>query len=169
MGLSPRVARLGKNEKRGATVGKAAVCPTVFESAQGGLPSPFKACAVPSARRLCNVPPSRRHFPAEVSLMKTIFWKTLFFNALLLCAVLLIVFGFTRSGADVNDKKTNETVSDDKPKDVVNDKNPNERKTLEMVFAIDTTGSMGGLIEGAKQRIWGIVNEVMQSQSRPDV
>ena len=33
---------------------------------------------------------------------------------------------------------------------------------LEMVFVLDTTGSMGGLLEGAKQRIWGIVNEVMQ-------
>src|SRR5690348_11709452 len=33
---------------------------------------------------------------------------------------------------------------------------------LEMVFVLDTTGSMGGLIEGAKQRIWGIVNGVMQ-------
>lgn len=41
--------------------------------------------------------------------------------------------------------------------------------TLEMVFVLDTTGSMGGLIEGAKQRIWGIVNEVMQSNSRVDV
>jgi Mg-chelatase subunit ChlD len=41
--------------------------------------------------------------------------------------------------------------------------------TLEMVFVLDTTGSMGGLIEGAKQRIWGIVNEVMQSSSRPAV
>ncbi|HWS54897.1 MAG TPA: VWA domain-containing protein [Pyrinomonadaceae bacterium] len=43
------------------------------------------------------------------------------------------------------------------------------QKTLEMVFVLDTTGSMGGLIEGAKQRIWGVVNEVMQSPSRPDV
>lgn len=33
---------------------------------------------------------------------------------------------------------------------------------LEMVFVLDTTGSMGSLIDGAKQRIWGIVNEVMQ-------
>jgi Mg-chelatase subunit ChlD len=41
--------------------------------------------------------------------------------------------------------------------------------TLEMVFVLDTTGSMGGLIEGAKQRIWGIVNEVMQSSSHPSV
>lgn len=34
---------------------------------------------------------------------------------------------------------------------------------LEMVFVLDTTGSMGGLIDGAKQRIWGIVNGVMQT------
>jgi hypothetical protein len=38
-----------------------------------------------------------------------------------------------------------------------------------MVFVLDTTGSMGGLIDGAKQRIWGIVNEVMQSSSHPAV
>ncbi|MDQ3806496.1 MAG: VWA domain-containing protein [Acidobacteriota bacterium] len=48
------------------------------------------------------------------------------------------------------------------------DPNPQE-KTLEMVFVLDTTGSMGGLIEGAKQRIWGIVNEVMQTPSHPNV
>lgn len=41
--------------------------------------------------------------------------------------------------------------------------------TLEMVFVLDTTGSMGGLLEGAKQRIWGIVNDVMQSSSHPSV
>jgi Mg-chelatase subunit ChlD len=92
--------------------------------------------------------------------MKTIFWKTVFANTLLLCAILLAVFGFTRSDADGNDGK---------PKERVIDNNSNERKTLEMVFALDTTGSMGGLIEGAKQRIWAIVNEVMQSESRPNV
>jgi hypothetical protein len=47
--------------------------------------------------------------------------------------------------------------------------NPGDGKTLEMVFVIDTTGSMGGLIEGAKQKIWGIINEVMQKQSQPRV
>lgn len=52
-----------------------------------------------------------------------------------------------------------------KPKPVVEDK----RDTLEMVFVLDTTGSMGGLIEGAKQRIWGIINEVMQKPSKPRV
>jgi Mg-chelatase subunit ChlD len=45
----------------------------------------------------------------------------------------------------------------------------NAEKTLELVFVLDTTGSMGGLIDGAKQRIWGIVNEVMQTPARPSV
>jgi Mg-chelatase subunit ChlD len=43
------------------------------------------------------------------------------------------------------------------------------KPSLEMVFVIDTTGSMSGLIEGAKQKIWSIVNEVMQASSRPAV
>lgn len=42
-------------------------------------------------------------------------------------------------------------------------------KTLEMVFVLDTTGSMGGLLDGAKQKIWGIINEVMQKGSHPSV
>ena len=45
----------------------------------------------------------------------------------------------------------------------------NDDSSLEMVFVLDTTGSMGGLIDGAKQRIWGIVNEVMQSSTHPAV
>jgi len=44
-----------------------------------------------------------------------------------------------------------------------------QRPELEMVFVIDTTGSMGGLIEGAKQRVWRIVNNVMSSPSHPEV
>jgi Mg-chelatase subunit ChlD len=43
------------------------------------------------------------------------------------------------------------------------------KPTVELVFVIDTTGSMGGLIEGAKQKVWSIVNEVMQSPSKPQV
>ena len=44
-----------------------------------------------------------------------------------------------------------------------------KRDTLEMVFVLDTTGSMEGLIDGAKQRIWGIINDVMQKSSKPRV
>ena len=47
--------------------------------------------------------------------------------------------------------------------------NQNSGKTLEMVFVLDTTGSMGGLLDAAKQKIWSIVNEVMQKKSRPSV
>ena len=43
------------------------------------------------------------------------------------------------------------------------------KPTLEMVFVLDTTGSMGGLIEGAKQKIWSIVNDVMKTPSHPKV
>jgi hypothetical protein len=41
--------------------------------------------------------------------------------------------------------------------------------TMEMVFVLDTTGSMGGLLSGAKERIWGIVNEVMQTSKLSSV
>jgi len=44
-----------------------------------------------------------------------------------------------------------------------------DQPTMEMVFVLDTTGSMGGLLSGAKQRIWGIVNEVMQTSSLSSV
>jgi Mg-chelatase subunit ChlD len=44
-----------------------------------------------------------------------------------------------------------------------------EGATMELVFVLDTTGSMGGLLTGAKQRIWGIINEVMQSSSLSSV
>ena len=43
------------------------------------------------------------------------------------------------------------------------------KPTLEMVFVVDTTGSMGGLIEGAKQKIWSIVNDVLQTPRHPSV
>lgn len=55
------------------------------------------------------------------------------------------------------------------PSDPAPNPNTKDEKTLEMVFVLDTTGSMGGLIDGAKQRIWGIVNEVMQTPAHPSV
>jgi Mg-chelatase subunit ChlD len=73
---------------------------------------------------------------------------------------------FFQTSANKNDfqvNNENNIVIEDNKKTSVSD------KTLEMVFVLDTTGSMGGLIDGAKQRIWGIVNEVMQKQSRPNV
>lgn len=46
---------------------------------------------------------------------------------------------------------------------------PTIKPQVEIVFAIDTTGSMGGLIDGAKRKIWAIANEVARAQQKPDV
>ena len=38
---------------------------------------------------------------------------------------------------------------------------------IDVVFVLDTTGSMGGLIEGAKQKIWEIANRIATAQPHP--
>ncbi len=40
---------------------------------------------------------------------------------------------------------------------------------IEVCFVVDTTGSMGGLIEGAKQKIWSIANEMIAAKPTPDI
>ncbi len=50
---------------------------------------------------------------------------------------------------------------------------PVERKDhkpqVEVVFCLDTTGSMSGLIEGAKQKIWSIVNQIASGRPIPEI
>src|SRR4051812_15543898 len=40
---------------------------------------------------------------------------------------------------------------------------------IEVCFVLDTTGSMSGLIEGAKQKIWSIANEIVAAKPTPIV
>lgn len=40
---------------------------------------------------------------------------------------------------------------------------------IEVCFVLDTTGSMSGLIEGAKQKIWSIANEMVKAKPTPEV
>lgn len=40
---------------------------------------------------------------------------------------------------------------------------------MEVCFVLDTTGSMSGLIEGAKQKIWSIVNEFREGEPKPQL
>jgi Mg-chelatase subunit ChlD len=40
---------------------------------------------------------------------------------------------------------------------------------IEVCFVLDTTGSMGGLIEGAKQKIWSIANQIVKAKPAPDL
>ena len=57
-------------------------------------------------------------------------------------------------------------LSDDKPAE----KKPAAKKPqVEVVFCLDTTGSMGGLIDGAKQKIWSICNQIAGGKPTPDL
>jgi len=40
---------------------------------------------------------------------------------------------------------------------------------IEVCFVLDTTGSMGGLLEGAKQKIWSIANEMVSAKPTPEL
>src|SRR5437762_2761800 len=40
---------------------------------------------------------------------------------------------------------------------------------IEVCFVLDTTGSMSGLIEGAKQKIWSIANEMISAKPTPEL
>jgi len=40
---------------------------------------------------------------------------------------------------------------------------------VEVVFCLDTTGSMGGLIDGAKAKIWSICNQIAGAKPTPDL
>src|SRR5437879_1204198 len=40
---------------------------------------------------------------------------------------------------------------------------------IEVCFVLDTTGSMSGLIEGAKQKIWSIANEMVSAKPTPEL
>jgi Mg-chelatase subunit ChlD len=44
-----------------------------------------------------------------------------------------------------------------------------KKPRIEVVFVLDTTGSMGGLLEGAKQKIWSIANDMISAKSTPEL
>ncbi|MFH2202082.1 MAG: vWA domain-containing protein [Elusimicrobiota bacterium] len=43
------------------------------------------------------------------------------------------------------------------------------RSSVEVVFVLDTTGSMGGLLESAKQKVWSIANEIAKGKPAPKI
>src|SRR5262245_9474977 len=44
-----------------------------------------------------------------------------------------------------------------------------KKPKVEVVFCLDTTGSMGGLIQGAKDKIWSICNQIAGGKPVPDL
>ena len=45
----------------------------------------------------------------------------------------------------------------------------NEKPRIEVVFVLDTTGSMGGLIDAAKEKIWSVASTMASAQIAPDI
>jgi hypothetical protein len=56
----------------------------------------------------------------------------------------------------------NRAAADDKPA-------PTKKPRVEVVFCLDTTGSMRGLIEGAKTKIWSIANQIAAGKPTPEL
>ena len=48
-------------------------------------------------------------------------------------------------------------------------KEPGKKPRIEVCFVLDTTGSMSGLIDGAKEKIWSIANEMIAAKPRPEL
>ena len=46
---------------------------------------------------------------------------------------------------------------------------PTATKRVEVVFVLDTTGSMGGLIAAAKEKIWSIASTLAQAKQAPEI
>jgi Mg-chelatase subunit ChlD len=45
----------------------------------------------------------------------------------------------------------------------------NDRSRIDVVFVLDTTGSMGGLIQAAKEKIWSIATTMASAQPAPEI
>jgi hypothetical protein len=46
---------------------------------------------------------------------------------------------------------------------------PPEKPRIDVVFCIDRSGSMGGVIETAKQKVWSIVNQIARAKPSPEL
>lgn len=49
------------------------------------------------------------------------------------------------------------------------DPEPNNGHQIDVVFAVDTTGSMGGLIDSAKRTVWSIATHIRKTDSQADI
>ncbi len=64
---------------------------------------------------------------------------------------------------------TTDVVTQPQPKPPEVTQVPKVRPRIEVVFALDTTGSMSGLIDGAKRKIWSIAHFIASGQPKPDL
>jgi hypothetical protein len=60
--------------------------------------------------------------------------------------------------------KTGDSLLEPKPEPVATDTH-----RVDLVFAVDTTGSMGGLLDGAKRTVWSIATHIRQIDPQADL
>lgn len=53
--------------------------------------------------------------------------------------------------------------------DIVITETASKGRAIDIVFAVDTTGSMGGLLDGAKRTVWSIANQVRDLEKNADL
>ncbi|HEY7115357.1 MAG TPA: vWA domain-containing protein, partial [Tepidisphaeraceae bacterium] len=46
---------------------------------------------------------------------------------------------------------------------------PEDKPHIDVVFCIDCSGSMGPVIETAKQKVWAIVNQIAKAKPAPEL
>lgn len=60
-------------------------------------------------------------------------------------------------------------AADKGPENIAKEQVRQDRPVLDVVFVLDTTSSMGGLIDGAKQKIWSIASRMATGTPTPEV
>jgi Mg-chelatase subunit ChlD len=88
--------------------------------------------------------------------------------ALARSGLLVLLLGLSawaaHAGSRVRTARRSRTPRSSRP-----DRHPEDAPRVEVAFVLDTTGSMAGLIDGPKRKIWSIANQLASGQPRPVV
>lgn len=79
------------------------------------------------------------------------------------------LFAFTAAGIAYYPTLTSSATATPPAPDKGQVSDPNRQPVVEAVFVLDTTGSMGGLIQAAKDKIWSIASTLAAAQPAPIV
>jgi Mg-chelatase subunit ChlD len=87
--------------------------------------------------------------------------------------IAIALFGLTAAAVAYYPSLQGHPDPDPKPDPVAQlppvDPGSNHRPAVDVVFALDTTGSMGGLIQAAKEKIWSIASTMAAAQPAPQI
>lgn len=72
-------------------------------------------------------------------------------------------------GAFVFSRRAAPPIVEDKPPVVIQKVQPQHRPKVDVVFVLDTTGSMSSLLSGAKRKIWEMARFIAQGQPAPEL